>query len=73
MLSNAGSNSFVALWIRDATADAPAGFPVEFGGNPIIVCIYKRAGFVAAHPVDMTPGPPYKPYTFATDGKSSGL
>jgi type II secretory pathway pseudopilin PulG len=74
LTTSSGNSSFLPLWIRDVTVDVPD--PVNapgMGGGPIIVCIYKRAGFIAAHPVDITPGPPYKPYSFATDGKSSGI
>ncbi len=70
-----GISSFVALWVRDVTADPYLGLP-HFGGDPIIVCVHKRAGFIAAHPVDKTdygPPVPYQPYKFANDGKSSGL
>jgi type II secretory pathway pseudopilin PulG len=78
LLNFAGSTtSFVSLWVRDVTAEIlpplPPTDPPEFGGYPNVVAIQKRTGFIAIHPVDLTPPPAGNPYSFVTDGKSSGL
>jgi len=64
----AGSGIF--LWVKDYTRDP---------NDPLqsLICIMP-SGFIAAHPVDVTPSasgtPPYaNPYSFALDGRSSGL
>jgi len=62
----------INLWVRDVTQDvfAPA--------DQSLITVYVRSGFIAAHPVDVTPNPggspPYlNPYSFTQDGRSSGL
>lgn|GEM_PF-1967395 len=72
----------INLWVRDVTQDlaAPA--------DQTLITVYVRSGFIAAHPVDVTPDPlanplfkldPYgskyflNPYSFTQDGRSSGL
>jgi prepilin-type N-terminal cleavage/methylation domain-containing protein len=52
----------VIFWVRDATRDA--GSP----GEPILIIVYTRTGFVTAHPADLTSG---DPYSFTRDGRSS--
>jgi prepilin-type N-terminal cleavage/methylation domain-containing protein len=63
----AGSGAMVALWCRDLSLDGGA-----LAGAPEIICIQKRTGMIAAHPVD-TSNPNNDPYAFARDGRSSGL
>jgi prepilin-type N-terminal cleavage/methylation domain-containing protein len=83
----------IVLWVRDAMQDPPpdpvpgyaANDPnhvlgtAEFGGQPTLITIYRNTGFIAAHPVDPTPGPqtspptPPDPLRFTEDGRSSGL
>jgi prepilin-type N-terminal cleavage/methylation domain-containing protein len=68
LLNAPGSQNFIALWVRDATGDS------HLIGEPLLVAIYKRTGFIAAHPVDVTGAQSTnQPYTFVTDGKSSGI
>jgi hypothetical protein len=67
----AGSNT-ICLWVRDITLDAAAP------GEQMLVCIYCRTGFIAAHPVDLTPNPNSppplsNPYSYTTTGLSSGM
>jgi hypothetical protein len=53
----------VILWVRDLTLDDP------FQGEPVLIAIYSRTGFIAAQPV----APGSDPYAFTKDGRSSGL
>jgi prepilin-type N-terminal cleavage/methylation domain-containing protein len=72
VLNVPGQSSFLCLWVRDMTTEPPTGVPAEFGGEPLLVTLYKRTGSLAVHPADLVP-PAKSPYTFAADGKSSGL
>jgi len=70
----AGQDSIV-LWVRDYTKDV--SYPVTSwppGGQPgeqFVIFIQTHTGFIAEHPVDVTPG--NGPYTFTQDARSSGL
>jgi prepilin-type N-terminal cleavage/methylation domain-containing protein len=62
---NGGSGSdAIVLWVRDKTAGD------KYSGSPVLITIYSRSGFIAAHPVCPLP---QSPYTFTTDGRSSGM
>jgi prepilin-type N-terminal cleavage/methylation domain-containing protein len=54
----------VILWVHNLTLDDP------YQGEPVLITIYSKTGFIAAHPVAIS-GP--DPYAFTTDGRSSGL
>ena len=60
--SGVGSGK-VLLWVRDVSAEPTSS------GNPILVAIQARTGFVAAHPV----APGANPYTFSEDARASGM
>ncbi len=63
-LLNGGSGSdAVILWVRDITQADP------YKGEPALVTIYSRTGFIAVHPVALKP---LNPYQFTTDGRVSG-
>ncbi|MCI0743545.1 MAG: prepilin-type N-terminal cleavage/methylation domain-containing protein [Gemmataceae bacterium] len=60
----------INLWVRDTSNDAtPTNLP--FDGEPTLIAVYVRTGFVAAHPPD--PPPAADPYRFVRDGQASGL
>jgi prepilin-type N-terminal cleavage/methylation domain-containing protein len=54
----------VILWVRDATQAS------VFDGEPTLVTVYGRTGFIAAQPVDPTSG---NPYSYTLDGRASGF
>jgi prepilin-type N-terminal cleavage/methylation domain-containing protein len=54
----------IILWVRDVTLDS------QTDGDPRLVVINVRTGFIAVHPIDAVSG---NYYTFATDNRSSGL
>ncbi len=60
--TNTGTDS-IYLWVRDET------LLLHQGDNTLVV-VYSRSGAIAAHPVDR---PPNDPYSFAKEGRSSGL
>jgi prepilin-type N-terminal cleavage/methylation domain-containing protein len=71
VVSRGASIGKIILWVRDMTQ------PLTSDDQSLIV-VYVRTGFIAAHRVDMTPsatGTPafVNPYSFAQDGRSSGL
>jgi hypothetical protein len=57
--------SRVVLYVRDVSRDSP------LDGDPTLVTIYSRTGFIGAHPVNATD--PANAYLFTRDGRSSGL
>jgi hypothetical protein len=54
----------IVLWVRDTSQTDPRL------GEPRLITVYVRTGFIAAHPIDIS-GPDF--YTFTRDGRSSGL
>jgi len=54
----------VIYFVRDSTLDSP------LDGEPTLIVVYTRTGFVAAHPVNPDINDLYK---FTRDGRSSGL
>lgn len=64
LVGGAGSES-IFLWLRDAGAGN------VYGGEPVIIAVNSRSGFIAAHPVAQPPE--VDPYKFARDGQSSGM
>jgi prepilin-type N-terminal cleavage/methylation domain-containing protein len=54
----------VILWVRNLMLDTVTQ------GEPVLITIYSKTGFIAAHPVAIS-GP--DPYAFTKDGRSSGL
>jgi hypothetical protein len=93
VVGRAQTGGSIVLWVRDATQDTPPdpvpGYPpndpnhllgtAPFGGQPTLISLYTRTGFIAAHPVDPRPRPlttpptPPDPYFYTKDGRSSGL
>jgi prepilin-type N-terminal cleavage/methylation domain-containing protein len=82
----AAGQDAIVLWVRDYTKDLgpqlnpgqPANtYPVSSwppGGQPgdqFVIFLQTHTGFIAEHPVDVTPG--NGPYTFTQDARSSGL
>jgi type II secretory pathway pseudopilin PulG len=63
VVGRAQGSDRIILWVRDVTQGS------VFDGQPTLVTVYGRTGFIAAQPVDPTGGDPYR-YTF---GNSSGL
>jgi prepilin-type N-terminal cleavage/methylation domain-containing protein len=63
---------FIALWVRDFNQGSVASPPASFFlGEPTIITVYTRSGFVAAHP----PAPPNvstNPFFYVLTGGSSG-
>ncbi|HEV3145495.1 MAG TPA: type II secretion system protein [Gemmataceae bacterium] len=62
---NGPVGSTVMLWVRDSAKTFPQG-------EHILVAVYTRTGFIAAHPVDIS-APPASWYNFVRDGKNSGM
>ena len=61
-----------SLWVRDAVLDTPGDVAGNiWQGEPALVTLYPRTGFIATQPVD--PNTPNNPYTFTQDGRSSGM
>jgi prepilin-type N-terminal cleavage/methylation domain-containing protein len=58
--------SSIILWVRDTTRDS------ILDGEPTLVTTYVRTGFIAAHPVNTSNGG-NQPFSFALDGRSSGM
>jgi prepilin-type N-terminal cleavage/methylation domain-containing protein len=58
-----GQSGKIILWMRDVTQDTPNP------GTMFFVVIYTRTGTIAVHPVAGSGNP----YSFATDGKDSGV
>jgi prepilin-type N-terminal cleavage/methylation domain-containing protein len=63
VIGRAQGSDRIILWVRDATQAS------VFDGEPSLVTVYGRTGFIAAQPVDPTSGNPYS-YTLSS---SSGL
>jgi prepilin-type N-terminal cleavage/methylation domain-containing protein len=62
----------VLLWVRDTSLDTVGAVTANFyNGDPALVSIYPRSGFIATHPVDRNNA--NNPYTFTQDGRSSGM
>jgi type II secretory pathway pseudopilin PulG len=59
-----GQKGKIILWMRDVTQDTLNP------GTMFFVTIYTRTGMIAVHPVA---GSGANPYSFATDGKDSGV
>jgi prepilin-type N-terminal cleavage/methylation domain-containing protein len=62
----------VILWVRDTSLDQVVG-PIATNivqGDPALISVYPRTGFIATHPIDRTSG---NPYSFTQDGRSSGM
>jgi prepilin-type N-terminal cleavage/methylation domain-containing protein len=53
----------IFLWVRDVSRDNP------YEGEPTVLAIGARTGFISAHPVN----PTGDPFLFARDDRSSGL
>ena len=71
VVSRGASTGKIILWVRDMTQPSTSD-------DQSLIVIYVRTGFIVAHRVDMTPSatgtPPFaNPYSFAQDGRSSGL
>jgi hypothetical protein len=61
----------IILWVRDSTKP----FPPQSGqpeGENVLVVVYSRTGFVAAHPPNLT-NFPNNVFSFVRDGKNSGM
>ena len=70
LLDNTGGlNGYICLWVRDSSKDWDRFVNIRDGGD-ILIAIQKKTGFIASHPPDPNGA---NPYTFATDGRSSGL
>lgn len=61
----------IHLWVRDLNDSANYGSSGLLQPGSIIT-VYARTGMIAAHPVDTSAATPYD-YSFAKDGRSSGL
>jgi len=79
VLTPALSNDFIALWVRDTTADDPAvGTPQRYlNGEPSIIAVYLRTGVISANDADTTPDPVIPnwlqdPYSYFRDGRNAG-
>jgi prepilin-type N-terminal cleavage/methylation domain-containing protein len=57
------------LYVRDNVSDDPSGTSPALAA-PSLIAITTRSGFIAAHPVA---APPADPFTFAKDGRDSGI
>ncbi len=64
VISAGAGKATVILWVRDLA------LPDKFLGQPTLVCVYTRTGFIAVHP---PAPPPDDPYTFTRDGRGSGM
>src|SRR5262249_46176899 len=53
----------IFLWVRDVSRDDP------YQGEPTVLAVGVRTGFISAHPVN----PTGDPFLFARDDRSSGL
>ncbi len=74
VISSGVLSDSINLWVRDiSNDDNPTNLP--FDGEPTIIAIYVRTGFIAAHSPDPPPWIPPKndPYSFVRDGMASGL
>jgi hypothetical protein len=76
VVGGAAATDRVIYWVRDNSVDQPAaGAPVN--GEPALIVVYVRTGFIAAHPVNTDPNIPSAGnqdyYWFTRDGRSSGL
>lgn len=61
------TNSQIILWVRDVTRNSNPANVLD--GDPLLVTIQPRTGFVATHPVSSGADP----YAFAKDARSSGM
>jgi hypothetical protein len=72
---NSGGRDATILWVRDYTKDVsypattwpPPGQP----GDQFLILIQTHTGFIAEHPVNLSPGS--DPYLFTRDARSSGM
>jgi prepilin-type N-terminal cleavage/methylation domain-containing protein len=65
-MQGTGINYF---WVRDPTVDMSSGNQPLQTGNPQIIAVYPRTGFIAGHPVSSSGDP----YAYVKDGQSSGM
>jgi hypothetical protein len=62
----------IILFVRDVSLDAPSNPGEPFPGEPILISIDVRTGFISAHPVNPD-GNFNDMYRFTRDGRGSGI
>jgi hypothetical protein len=66
----ASNPGFYYLWVRDNGADTQRRLSSNaLAGNPRLIVVHPRTGFIASHPVASGSDP----YAFLRDGLSSGM